>query len=537
MHQDELIAKIKALELENASLKNDLEALHVENEQQRCLLFKQQVQLNKLLSDQASVREKLIIEQVRPFVRKTEQINHIVINEAEAVLKTSHPRGRKKNGFNFRKIDFENSFTETRYEDPVSLFCDTCGSALVMASQKERFVVEVIPSSIKVIKIIKRAYKCPFDGRFDYPVSHSPFPGSILTPSFAAYLAYHKYELGIPFHHLEKHLSSVLNIPISKQLLATWMASLATKLTPLFSQMKSDLLHTPIRVIHADETTLIISKQPAYNANRKKSYVYVYASSYYDRQIHIYDFHESRAIDRTALWLSHYQGYIVCDDFPGYTKLAKDNPHIHLQRCFAHARRRFTDILKSLPVDQIKSSLSFQIVDLINQLFHFEDTYKQQTLPPSAILIRRQLDHPPIIERLKTLIFDAPIKPQSALESAVKYVRNIWGDLFTYLKDGYLEISNNLAERAVKPFVINRKVFMTSGSYAGARYTTILFSIIRTAVINHLDVQKYLCYIIENIDKLDTSAITPYYEKLPDYLKISWKFATASTSTRLSKKH
>lgn len=142
-------------------------------------------------------------------------------------------------------------------------------------------------------------------------------------------------------------------------------------------------------------------------------------------------------------------------------------------------------------------------------------------MPPSAIFIRRQLDHPPIIERLKTLIFDSPIKPQSALESAIKYVRNIWGDLFTYLKDGYLEISNNLAERAVKPFVINRKVFMTSGSYAGARYTTILFSIIRTAVINHLDVQKYLCYIIENIDKLDTSAITPYYEKLPDYLKIS----------------
>ena len=73
---------------------------------------------------------------------------------------------------------------------------------------------------------------------------------------------------------------------------------------------------------------------------------------------------------------------------------------------------------------------------------------------------------------------------------------------------------------------------MTSGSYAGARYTTILFSIIRTAIINHLDVQKYLLYIIENVEKLDVSALTPYYEKLPDYLKISWKFTTAYNSTR-----
>ena len=47
-----------------------------------------------------------------------------------------------------------------------------------------------------------------------------------------------------------------------------------------------------------------------------------------------------------------------------------------------------------------------------------------------------------------------------------------------------------------------------------------LFSIIRTAIINHLDVQKYSLYIIENIEKLDVSTLTPYYQKLLDYLKI-----------------
>jgi len=58
---------------------------------------------------------------------------------------------------------------------------------------------------------------------------------------------------------------------------------------------------------------------------------------------------------------------------------------------------------------------------------------------------------------------------------AVKYARNIWSDLSTYLSSGYIEISNNIAERAVKPFVINRKVVMTSESYDGDRYTRYSF--------------------------------------------------------------
>lgn len=56
---------------------------------------------------------------------------------------------------------------------------------------------------------------------------------------------------------------------------------------------------------------------------------------------------------------------------------------------------------------------------------------------------------------------------------------------------------------------------MTAGSYAGARYTTTIFSIIRTALINHLDIQKYLIYLLNNLGKLDIGDLLPYSEKLP----------------------
>ena len=269
-----------------------------------------------------------------------------------------------------------------------------------------------------------------------------------------------------------------------------------------------------------NETTLVISKKPEYDVNRKKSYVYVYASSYYENQIQIYDFHESRAINQTASWLKDYHGYIVCDDYSGYNKLKKDNPHIKLQRCWAHARRKFTDIIKSLPQDKIKETLSFKILELINQLFTFEADYKENKVPIHDIINKRLVDQLPIIDELRTHIFDVPLSPNAPIEGAVKYVRGIWDDLLAYLNHPYLEISNNIAERAVKPFVINRKVFMTSGSYAGARYTTIIFSVIRTAIINHLDVQKYLMYVLENINKIDMKDLTPYSNTLPESLKI-----------------
>ena len=79
-----------------------------------------------------------------------------------------------------------------------------------------------------------------------------------------------------------------------------------------------------------------------------------------------------------------------------------------------------------------------------------------------------------------------------------------------YLSDPYLELSNNLAERCVKPFVVARKVFQTSGSEAGAR----LFSIVRTAMINGLDPYRCLEYALENVGRKPIEAILPYSKDL-----------------------
>jgi len=511
MDLHEALAEIERLRQENETLKT-------ENETQKRLLFDLNEKLNEALKAKEAARERSRIERIKTFVPKTETLDAVVINETEQVLKEK--RIRKAKAPHYASFDFERHVTEVVYEKPEERFCPVCGDALVVASEKVRYVVEAIPATLKVTKIIKQSLKCPRcnvqDNRLYYPLSKAVFPGSILTPSFAAYVADHKYELGIPFEHLSRHLRETLGIEISKQDLGTYMARTATLLRPLVERMKDDLRHTSAKVIYADETTLSVSKRPEADQERKKSYVYVFTTSYYDAQIVLYDFHETRAIDPVARWLKDYEGVIVCDDFAGYGKLKKENPKISLQRCFAHVRRRFTDIVKALPEGKKQEGNAFKILGVIGKLFHSEALYREKKLLPSEILKRRNEDHPKILKELEGLIFGCEYKPNSAIEQAVAYTKKVWPELTTYLSSGYVEISNNIAERAVKPFVINRKVFTTSGSYDGARYSALLFSLIRTARINDLNVTRYLEHVLDRIGQTPQDALLPYS---PDIVK------------------
>ena len=488
-------------------------------------LYETNQKLNEALLTISSLQEKVKIERTRVFIPKGEKLNDIVINEAEEIIKEEKKVRKSNKGkkYNKKKFDYEKYVTETRVIEPIEKECPTCGSSLVLASSKVRYVVEVIPSKIKVIKLIKNSYKCPNcnkeDNKIYYPLSNEVF-GGILSPSLATYILYHKYELGIPFEHLSKHITKSVGFEINKQNLANYTAKADDVLSKVFDKMKDDLLHNNSKVIHSDETTLVVSKKPEYDKDRKKSYVYVYTSSFYDKnQIRIYDFHESRSIDKTTSWLKDYDGYVICDNFDGYNKLKKENQNIKLQKCWAHVRRRYADIVKNLPQAKRTESLAYQILDEISKLFELEKKYRKDKLTPQEIQIKRNQNMSKIKDKLYELVFKSNPHPQSKLYEAINYTKECWDDLFTYFLDGHIEMTNNTAERAVKPFVVQRKVFQTSGSYAGAAITTKLFSIIQTAVINNINVERYLNYVFENINKEPIENLLPYSKNIIEKLR------------------
>ena len=77
------------------------------------------------------------------------------------------------------------------------------------------------------------------------------------------------------------------------------------------------------------------------------------------------------------------------------------------------------------------------------------------------------------------------------------------GKALNYLKDGRLELSNNRAERSIKPFVIDRKNFLLANTPKGATGSAVMFSLIQTAIENGLDPYRYLTWLLKTANNAD----------------------------------
>ena len=89
-----------------------------------------------------------------------------------------------------------------------------------------------------------------------------------------------------------------------------------------------------------------------------------------------------------------------------------------------------------------------------------------------------------------------------------------WTELNAYLQDGRIELSNNRAERSIKPFVISRKNFLFANTPGGARCSAILFSLIETAKENGLDPYRYLTWVLTEAPKRAAVGSPAWAEKL-----------------------
>ncbi len=116
----------------------------------------------------------------------------------------------------------------------------------------------------------------------------------------------------------------------------------------------------------------------------------------------------------------------------------------------------------------------------------------------------------PVLDALLAWANVRTAAPKSALGKALTYLKEQWPYLTNYLKDGRLELSNNRAERSIKPFVIDRKNFLFANTPKGATGSAIIFSLIQTAIENILDPYRYLTWLLKmanNADLTDSDTV------------------------------
>ena len=85
-----------------------------------------------------------------------------------------------------------------------------------------------------------------------------------------------------------------------------------------------------------------------------------------------------------------------------------------------------------------------------------------------------------------------------------RYLHGQWDRLVRYIEDGRLEIDNNGAENAIRPFVVGRKNWLFSETVKGAKASANLYSLIETAKANGLEPFAYLRHVFEWIPAAQT---------------------------------
>lgn len=94
-----------------------------------------------------------------------------------------------------------------------------------------------------------------------------------------------------------------------------------------------------------------------------------------------------------------------------------------------------------------------------------------------------------------------------------------------FMLDGHIAVDNNLAERAIKPFVIGRKNYLFSRSPKGAQASAMSYSIIETAKANKLNPFFYLTYLFKQLPNIDIEddkaldALLPWAKSIPDEIR------------------
>ena len=245
-------------------------------------------------------------------------------------------------------------------------------------------------------------------------------------------------------------------------------------------------------VLHADETTLQVLKEDG-KAAASKSYMWLYRTSGdAAHPIVLYDYQPNRKPENAKAFLDGFHGWLHADGYQGYHKLPEQ---IRVVGCWAHARRKFDEALNALPADKRGGSAASEGVAWCSRLFKIEEALSG--LSPEERLRKRREQAKPVLDAM--LSWAEKLKPvtaaKSAMGKALYYLTTQWPYLLRYLEDGRLEISNNRAERSIKPFVMGRKNWLFANTPAGAESSAVIYSLIETAKENGVDPYHYLLWV------------------------------------------
>jgi transposase len=346
--------------------------------------------------------------------------------------------------------------------------CPTCaGELTAMRDQHEESEeITVVQRQFVLLTHRRQKYRC----RCEATVVTAPgppklIPGGRYSVDFAVEVAASKYLEHLP---LERQVRSMERegLPIDSQTLWDQLDALAQHHQGTYEALGRRLLAEPL--VHADETWWpLLDCRPS-----KRWWVWSVASA---RGV-VYRIQPARSTEAASKILGGYQGVVIADGYGAYAALARAAPGLTLAHCWSHVRRKYLEVQEFYrgPCDEILSLLGelFAIERGLPAVGRLPDAGRDEAL--RIIGDVRATQSRPVVTRIRDWAYAQRCTPESGLRKAIDYMLGLWSGLTRFLDDPRVPLTNNLAERELRPVVVGRKNHYGSKSRRGTEVAAIL---------------------------------------------------------------
>ena len=517
--------KAAAIEAENAELKKENAILSA---QVKLLMEEVRLMRQRMFGRSSEKKMAVITDGQMNIFNEAEQESDDTTPEPEfeqILYKRKKQKGKRE--MDFAGLPVEQILHELLENQRV---CPECGGALHACGHDVlRRELTVIPAQYKVTEHVQTVYACRDceENAVKTPMVKAVVPAPVVrgsgvaSPSLVAYIANQKYALALPLYRQEQEFQRN-HLQLSRQTMANWLIFASEHwLAPIFNALKRILILA--KVLHADETSVQVLHEEGKPA-QSKSTMWMYRTGCdADRPIVLYDYQPNRRHANPRLFLEGFNGYLHSDGYQAYDHLSTG---VIVVRCWLHVRRKFTDILKSTPDYNKPDCLALRGMEYCDTLFALEREYTKNfhpLLPTDEDIVSRYETRlkrsKPVMDEFfnwaQSVYGTIRATPGSNMGKALAYAMNLRKHLENVLLDGRLELSNNRAERSIKPFAIGRKNWLFSNTEHGATASAMFYSIIETAKENGLKPYEYLKYIFENAPNIDINSVQELNILLP----------------------
>jgi len=383
---------------------------------------------------------------------------------------------------------------------------DTTGMVCIGNDVTEE--LDYTPATLHINRTVRPKYMAPEDelGNQHQVIAqlNRPIPKCIASAALLSMIFTDKYVYHLPLYRILQRINK-MGVTIPSSTMESWAKLGAELIRPLFAVHRQYVFSETYQMI--DESPIKVQDRDKPGACHQ-GYMWVRYGPL--SKSTLFEYYKSRSTKGPIDDLSSFKGYIQTDGYSGYTYLASLQGITHLS-CWAHARRYFD---KAIQNDSERAS---HVMKLIQLLYANEALAREAEMSHDerhALRLEKSL---PIINEIGAYIYKhkSSVTPLSPIGKAFEYCSNRWASLQNYLVNGMLEIDSNLVENSIRPLALGRKNYLFAGSHNAAQNIAMFYSFFATCKSHNIDPQKWLTYIIKNINDTKTSGLK---DLLPQFI-------------------